>query len=222
MDHSDNDCLAVIILSHGELVPYHDSKSDKDIDTILSLDLISYVHSKDTLYPLQMIWSYFTDENCPTLKNKPRLFFVQACQGAKADPGITVIAKRRSEIEFPASRTTQNDHDTGGKPFASFEVKPILPLPHFITAFSSLNGFVSFRNEKRGSWFIQSLCKMLDEREDDQDLNNILTATKRAVAYEFQSNSYEPGLDQRKQQSYVVSSLYKLLVFPRTQVANGY
>jgi len=68
-DHTDNDCLAVAILSHGE----H-----------------GYLYAKDTQYKLDNIWHYFTASFCPSLAGKPKMFFIQACQGDRLDGGITL------------------------------------------------------------------------------------------------------------------------------------
>jgi caspase-like apoptosis-related cysteine protease len=57
-DHSDADCIAVIVLTHGEnemLVP-HDS------------------HVK---YEVDMLWKPFTADKCKSLTGKPKLFFIQ-------------------------------------------------------------------------------------------------------------------------------------------------
>ena len=66
-DHSNSDCILLVVLSHG----------DSEI-----------LYAEDTRYPRSKLWSYFTDENCPTLKGKPKIFFIQACQGNKLDSGI--------------------------------------------------------------------------------------------------------------------------------------
>lgn len=68
-DHSEHDCLLISILSHGEL---------------------GYIYAKDTHYKLENIWSFFTAPRCPTLAGKPKLFFIQACQGDRLDGGITL------------------------------------------------------------------------------------------------------------------------------------
>lgn len=57
LDHSDSDCLAVVLLTHG-LVG-------------------DYVHAHDHPYPLQDIWRPFTADKCPSLAGKPKLFFIQ-------------------------------------------------------------------------------------------------------------------------------------------------
>lgn len=68
-DHSEHDCLLISILSHGEL---------------------GYIYAKDTHYKLENIWGYFTAPRCPSLAGKPKLFFIQACQGDRLDGGITL------------------------------------------------------------------------------------------------------------------------------------
>jgi len=37
--------------------------------------------------PLHNILSRFTPQRCPTLENKPKIFFVQACQGHRFTDG---------------------------------------------------------------------------------------------------------------------------------------
>lgn len=241
MDHSNNDCLVVIILSHGELVPYYDRKSGDESDTLLSHDLMSHVHSSDSMYPLQMIWTYFTDENCPTLANKPRIFIVQACQGNKTDPGVRLITKRSTQTECdsasedldtipidaiktiqPFARRGLSVDETDGKPYEPIKVKQILPQKDFLIAYASLPGYYSFRNTLNGAWFIQSLCKELDEREPHHDLAKILTLTSQAVAYDFESHSYDLELDLKKQIPCVSTMLTKLLLFPKKHTTNGY
>ncbi|KAF7409754.1 hypothetical protein HZH68_004135 [Vespula germanica] len=55
-DHTDADCLIVTVMSHGE-------------STLL--------HSADSLYSADMLWTPFTADQCPTLAGKPKLFFIQ-------------------------------------------------------------------------------------------------------------------------------------------------
>lgn len=241
MDHSDNDCLVIVVLSHGELHPFYDYNTGNESNTLLSHDLMSYVHSQDTMYPLQMIWSYFTDENCPSLANKPRIFLVQACQGNNTDPGIKLITKRSLETDginvnldniptesikvMPPRMTNRgmSIDETDGVPYEPIKIRPILPQQDFLIAYASLPGYFSFRNTTNGAWFIQSLCKELNEREDHHDFMKILTLTSQAVAYDFESRSMEPELDFKKQIPCVVSMLTKLLLFPKkVHITNGY
>lgn len=241
MDHTDNDCLVVIILSHGELVPFIDYTTGEESSTILSHDLMSHVHSKDTKYPLQTIWSYFTDENCPSLANKPRIFLIQACQGDQTDEGIHMLSKRSARIETDSiveMQTIQLEavktqrlmaqrgfsiDETDSVTYEAVKVRPILPQKDFLVVYASLPGFFSFRNTQHGAWFIQSLCKELDQREAHYDLMKILTLVNQDVAYDYESHSYDPALDLKKQIPCVVSMLTKLILFPRKlRHTNGY
>lgn len=207
-DHTDNDCLAVIMLSHGELVPFVDYSTGEESNTLLSHDLMGYIHARDRKYPLQTIWKYFTDEHCPTLKNKPRIFIIQACQGDKTDEGFTMIGKRSFARRIEAD----------GIPFEPIKLRPILPQHDFLVAYATLPGFYSFRNTERGSWFVQSLCKEINERKSNYDLMKIFTFVNQTVAYDYESNAKDPELDQKKQMPCIMSMLTKLLLFPKKEI----
>jgi len=98
MDHTQHDCLIVAVLSHGEL---------------------GLLYAHDTAYKADSLWYHFTPDKCPTLAGKPKLFFIQACQGDKLDAGVTL--KERTE--------------TDGLPSATFRISLSLslPLPHLLT-----------------------------------------------------------------------------------------
>lgn len=204
MDHTENDCLVVMLLSHGELIPFMDYSTGEESATLLSHDLMSYIHARDRKYPLQMIWQYFTDENCPTLKNKPRIFIVQACQGDKTDEGFPMLAKMRRL-------------ETDSITFAPIKLEPVLPQNDFLIAYATLPGFFSFRNTENGSWFVQTLCKEINERKSNYDLMKIFTFVNQTVAYDYESNSYSTELDQKKQIPCIMSMLTKLLLFPKKE-----
>ena len=56
-DHTNRDCLMVVILTHG----------DED----------HFLRAKDIYYHLRSVMRHFSDEECPTLKGKPKLFIIQ-------------------------------------------------------------------------------------------------------------------------------------------------
>lgn len=81
-DHTDNDCIVIAVMSHGE----H-----------------GHLYAKDVQYRLDSIWTYFTANNCPTLAGKPKLFFIQACQGDKLDPGTTMVKETETDGDSSTS-----------------------------------------------------------------------------------------------------------------------
>ena len=55
-DHSENDCVLVALMSHG----------DENL-----------LYAKDQECKPEKLWSHFTSDQCPTLEGKPKIFFIQ-------------------------------------------------------------------------------------------------------------------------------------------------
>ena len=67
MDHTQLDCLVVVVLSHGAA---------------------GVVHGADgKAMSIRELTEPFRPASCPSLANKPKLFFIQACQGTSHQPG---------------------------------------------------------------------------------------------------------------------------------------
>lgn len=49
------------------------------------------IYAKNGAYkPEDMLWGRFTGDKCLTLAGKPKLFFIQACQGDRLDAGVSL------------------------------------------------------------------------------------------------------------------------------------
>ncbi|XP_014481616.1 PREDICTED: caspase-1-like isoform X2 [Dinoponera quadriceps] len=170
-DHTDADCLIVVAMSHGES---------------------GLLHSTDSLYPVDMLWTPFTGDRCSSLAGKPKLFFIQACRGAQLDKGVKIF------------------HETDSK-------KTMYSIPAYadiMVAYSTYDGFYSWRNPDSGSWFIQAFCEELDLHGSSRDLLSLMTFVNRRVAIEYQS--YVPEnikFHAKKQIPSVVSMLTRLVYF---------
>lgn len=187
LDHSDNDCLFVTIMTHGD----RDGK----------------ILAADGDFMVQELWEYFIGYNCETLIGKPKLFFIQACRGKMTDPGILLKPK-------PRMRMMQMSDSVDS---AAFEEQPfVLPtLADLLVMYSTAEGYYSFRNPKDGSWFIQALCKELREN-GHEELMTILTGVNRTVAYAKQSHvPGEAALDAMKQMPNIVTMLTKSMYFKK-------
>ncbi|XP_055383910.1 caspase-like [Condylostylus longicornis] len=174
-DHTDNDCILIAILSHGEF---------------------GYIYARDVQYKLDSIWHYFTAVNCPTLAGKPKLFFIQACQGDQLDAGITLT---KTETDGEISDTM------------SYKI-PI--HADFLIAYSTIPGYYSWRNTTKGSWFMQSLCTELDLHGKRYDILTLLTFVCQRVALDFESNTPDcPTMHQQKQIPCITTMLTRILRF---------
>ncbi|XP_059622218.1 caspase-like isoform X2 [Phlebotomus argentipes] len=176
MDHSDSDCILVAILSHGEF---------------------GSIYARDIPYNLDSIWSFFTADRCPKLAGKPKLFFIQACQGDRLDGGVTLM--QRTET------------DSGSVSSMSYRIPT---HADFLIAYSTIPGFYSWRNTTKGSWFIQSLCTELSANGTKYDLLTLLTFVCQRVALDFESNTPDcETMHQQKQIPCVTTMLTRLLRF---------
>lgn len=174
MDHTNSDCLFIAILSHGEQ---------------------GCIFSRDTSYKLDSIWQNFTSDKVPSLAGKPKLFFVQACQGDQLDAGTTL-------------EKFQTDSSTNATSYK------IPSYADFLIAYSTIPGFYSWRNTTRGSWFMQALCSTVDIHHKSKDLLTMLTFALQRVALDFESNTPDyPTMHQQKQIPCFTSMLTRLLYF---------
>lgn len=121
------DCLVCCVLSHG---------SEGGVYGVDG----SIVSIKDLMQP-------FNGEMCPSLFKKPKIFFIQACQGIKEQPPIQTdgVEDQTSEICSDAKIARVS-----------------LPcMADFLVGMATVPDYVSFRDRSNGTWYIQSLCQNL-------------------------------------------------------------
>lgn len=150
------------------------------------------LHSTDSLYPVDMLWAPFTGDRCRSLAGKPKLFFIQACRGVRLDKGVKII------------------HETDGKA-TTYSIPAYADI---MVAYSTYDGFYSWRNPDAGSWFIQAICEELHLHGRTRDLLTLMTFVNRRVAIEYQS--YVPQKESfhaKKQIPSIVSMLTRLVYF---------
>ncbi|KAK7922379.1 hypothetical protein WMY93_009281 [Mugilogobius chulae] len=166
------------------------SENASFICVILSHGDENKIYGIDDYTDLHKLTGFLKGTKCKSLIGKPKLFFIQACRGQKFDDGVPL----RDCV----------DADPTPSP-------PKLPVEaDFLYAYGTAKGYYAWRNEEKGSWFIQTLCEKLLELRN-QELMHILTSVNRKVAYEFESSQ-----GQHKEIPCVTSLLTKLFYFPKT------
>ncbi|XP_024915460.1 caspase-9 isoform X2 [Cynoglossus semilaevis] len=173
-DHSQYDCCVVIILSHGTEVSHS--------------RFPGAVYGVDGLYvPVQHITNYLNGQHCPSLQGKPKLFFIQACGGGEKDIGFEM-----SPDEELSSKGGIDDQ-TDAIPMSSSsdslsmsdepDAKVTLPTPSdILVSYSTFPGFVSWRDPKSGSWYVETLDRVLEENADTDDLVTMLMMVNHEVS----------------------------------------
>ncbi|XP_057366928.1 caspase-1-like isoform X2 [Daphnia carinata] len=165
-DHTDNDCVVVIVLSHG---------------------MHGTIYASDSFYHFDDLWRPFTSDKCPSLAGKPKLFFIQACQGNKKDVGLTV--------QFDSNKMDS----------VAPQEYSIPTMADFMMAYSTIPGYVSWRNTENGSWFIEALCEIFKTYGREEDLLSMMTMVLLKVATLGRGYSQIPC---------VVSQLIRRVYFP--------
>ncbi|XP_033191987.1 caspase drICE [Bombus vancouverensis nearcticus] len=151
------------------------------------------LYAADNVYPVEMLWSPFLGHRCPSLAGKPKLFFIQSCRGTKLDNGVEII------------------HETDSTPGTTYSLPAYADI---MVAYSTYDGFYSWRNPENGSWFIQALCQELNKNWKTHDLLRMMTAVVRRVSIEYQSfNPEKESFHQKKQVPSLISMLTRLLFF---------
>nr|XP_005995476.1 PREDICTED: caspase-8-like [Latimeria chalumnae] len=171
-DHRERDCFVFCILTHGEK------------GTVYGTDGQSVSISDIT--------SCFTGKNCPSLFGKPKVFFIQACQG--------------SSVQKPVYIETDS---TVLDPLLDPEVKNSLPNEaDFLIGMATVEESLSYRSVNTGTWYIQALCKNLKEMcPRGEDVLSILTSVNNEVSQKF--DPYRKG----KQMPEPRFTLRKKLIF---------
>jgi len=163
LDHTAFDAFVCCIMSHGCLGHIYTADSER----VRILEDVAHA-----FYP----------ESCPTLAGKPKMFFIQACQvsgvcGSATRQGIT------DDGEFSASETDTYESDAE-KFTADGKRSSLLPdAPDFIMSYSTLPGSPSFRDRKKGTFYVQALTEVLKKDiELQSSLDKVAQLVEKKVA----------------------------------------
>uniref|UniRef100_A0A4W2FNV0 Caspase-9 n=1 Tax=Bos indicus x Bos taurus TaxID=30522 RepID=A0A4W2FNV0_BOBOX len=162
-DHSALDCCVVVILSHGCQASH--------------LQFPGAVYGTDGCpVSVERIVNTFNGTGCPSLRGKPKLFFIQACGGEQKDHGFEV------ESTSPEDKTPSSDPEADATPFQEGprsidepDAVSSLPTPSdILVSYSTFPGFVSWRDPKSGSWYIETLDSIFEQWAHCEDLQTLL------------------------------------------------
>ncbi|XP_067383868.1 caspase-9 isoform X1 [Channa argus] len=186
-DHSQNDCCVVIMLSHGTEVSH-----SRFPGAVYGVD--------GQCISVQQITNFLNGKHCPSLQSKPKLFFIQACGGDEKDTGFAVSP---DEVEPSIGR---EDDQTDAIPTSSssdslsmsdeVDARVTLPTPSdILVSYSTFPGCVSWRDTKSGSWYVETLDRILEQNADTDDLVTMLMMVNHEVSQNSAKGLYKqmPG-----------------------------
>ncbi|CAC5365577.1 CASP8 [Mytilus coruscus] len=148
-DHSTYDCLVVSILTHG---------------------VLGHVYGADgRIVRINQLTSCFSGRRCPSLAGKPKLFFIQACQGRDKQEGHAI------ETDAGGSMEERQDLNVD-------RPRELIPdEADFLLGYATVPGYVSYRSRSQGSWYINKLSQNLDKYAYQHDLLSILIKVNEEV-----------------------------------------
>ncbi|NXP63117.1 CASP8 protein, partial [Chloropsis cyanopogon] len=175
-DHEDKDCFVCCILSHGKK------------------GIIYGVDGQEV--PIRELTTSFTAQNCHSLAGKPKVFFIQACQGDAFHKGVSI-------------ETDSGEQDSSVERDARFQLNCIPEEADFLLGMATLQDYVSYRSTREGTWYIQALCQHLEYScPRGEDVLTILTAVNQEVSRKTCER------DAKKQMPQPSFTLRKRLIFP--------
>ncbi|XP_061092523.1 caspase-8 isoform X1 [Conger conger] len=178
-DHTNMDCLVCCVLSHGEL------------GSVCGVDGLTL--------PVRDLTQPFSGMHCASLRDKPKLFFIQACQGKKEQLPVLIQSDGHGSTEPDLATDAVALQDT------------IPAEADFLLGMATVPEFASFRHRTEGSWFIQSLCENLVLLvPSGYDLLSILTKVNNHVS----GKTARIDNKNKKQMPQPAFSLRKRVVFP--------
>lgn len=169
-DHQRYSAFVLILLSHG--------------------DKGGVVYCSDGApITIKKISEFFTAANCPSLINKPKLFFVQACRGQQ--PNQVVEITRQQSISYQARPMVRTDGI--GEKLSAVDTTP--NLADFLFSFATVDNCTAMRDMREGSWYVNELVGAIREFAKSADISYILTkVADRVSQYEHDGETQVPEL----------------------------
>uniref|UniRef100_A0A8C2FTX9 Caspase-8 n=1 Tax=Cyprinus carpio TaxID=7962 RepID=A0A8C2FTX9_CYPCA len=150
-DHTSMGAFVCCVLSHGKK------------GTVLGVDG-NEVEIRELTVPIA---------KCLTLASKPKLFFIQACQGNEGQNGVLTM-------DAPGNATEEDPYDEDAFNPAARSI-PI--EADMLIGMATVEHYQSYRHTKEGSIYIQELCNQLEKFcHRKEDILSILTKVNREVS----------------------------------------
>ena len=148
-DHKGYDSFVCCILTHGETNVVHGADSQE-------VDLLHFAA---------------TMKLSPPLREKPKMFFVQACRGEGESKGYEI------------------QKDSGG---AQPSITATIPQEaDFFFGYATPTGNAAYRSKRHGSWYISELCKVLTQHAYTHNLSSMMKKVNYQVSKAYTKEGFK-------------------------------
>ncbi|KAK3768853.1 hypothetical protein RRG08_053384 [Elysia crispata] len=220
VDHKDSDCFVLVILSHGANGVVFGTDGQYEANTDEPLNCVNVERIRKLICGVS------------SLRDKPKLFFLQACRGKENDEGQKYdgsVSQMRTKSDMPGqeedkeSRASQSCDQTNSQPgqcqasgvtnnpteetqYSSDTDMDLSitkksahkpkkaeddvdaggeKIPYLVDTFlaqATTPGYVSYRNTKQGTWFIQAVVYVFSRFAYKYDLIELMTKVTQLVS----------------------------------------
>ncbi|CAL9689047.1 unnamed protein product [Knipowitschia caucasica] len=150
-DFHDEDALVVCVLSHGDNGCVFSSDAEK--------------------VSLRELTKPFTSPRAPSLAGKPKMFFIQACQGSDYQTGFRPSASKSEEVTKEPQIIEADAGPVQGDTVPSDA--------DFLLGMSTVPECKSFRSTTTGSIYIQELCTQINKSAQSAEIDDMLSILTR-------------------------------------------
>nr|CDS30656.1 caspase 2 [Hymenolepis microstoma] len=161
---------------------------------VMSHGVQDYIYTSDgKLFSINDILEAFTNKSFPAMAGKPKLILFQACRGEEKDrgyifePDAVALNQHSSHLESVDGTIVVNKTNW----------KCLPSMSDYIIAYSTLPGFVSWRSETKGSWFIQTLVGVFRKFASTLHVLDLLTEVNRRLVEESQDREFKQITQQQ-------------------------
>ena len=167
-DHAQYDSFVCCILSHGKE---------------------GHIYGADgTMVSLGDFCKKVDANNCPSLGDKPKLFFMQACRGRMREVIAVHVSADAGDESPPEPTSVATD---AGVRVATDSDMVIPTSVDFFFGYATPLGSVAWRDIDYGSWYVAELCKALCELSTHASLGDIMTRVCLEVGRSYECLGYK-------------------------------
>lgn len=139
---------------------------------------------------IEDILTKFNNKEAPPLKGKPKFFIFQSCRGLNIDPGVE--SDGPEDVRMGGETEDQDQEFVSLSQFISPssagrvvpELESLARDPSYedmFVSFATIPTYVAYRNNMKGSWFIQCLCKVFMRYSCEEDLVALLLRVSKEL-----------------------------------------
>jgi hypothetical protein len=153
--HEHTGAFFLIILSHGTVIRENEAIVGTDGNPVMMRDIESFFHVT----------------NCPTLRELPKIFLIDACQGDRQERAYYEFQSHDRSRLIPRS-ANQNPSDRR---------LPRLYTSDFLLVYASTHGHVAYSTQEGGSRLTQTFIEVTNEATENKTITEIIQEVKARV-----------------------------------------